>query len=202
MTDACMPILVCTNNQGKAEEISKILGGIDTVTLKDRGIELDVDEDQQTLEGNALKKARAGMEASGLPTIGDDTGLFIDALDGEPGLKVRRWPGYEAEDEELIDLCLEKLEGVPLEKRTARFTTAMVYVDPDGNKIAVEGHLNGRITEARTAEYKPGLPFDTIFWAEDVGATLAERYDKKSELSHRVRAGKKLAQKLKDQSLI
>ncbi|MFH1712342.1 MAG: non-canonical purine NTP pyrophosphatase [Patescibacteria group bacterium] len=181
-------ILICSNNQGKVAEISRALGGVEVASLKDRGIELDVVEDQNTLEGNALKKAREGAKVSGLPTIADDTGLFIDALDGEPGVKVRRWPGYEAQDEELIALSFQKLKDIPEDDRTAKFVTVMAYVHPDGTELIGRGEVAGRILDHRTGEYHPGLPFDTIFYSNELMATFADAYDQKDLVSHRVRA--------------
>jgi len=190
-----MKLLLCSNNQGKVDEVAYALGGIEVVSLKQAGIDLDTVEDQPTIEGNALKKAREGCAASGLPSIADDTGLFIDALDGEPGHHVRRWPGHVAEDEELIDFTLNKMMGIPKESRTASFVTAIAYCDPDGKEFTVNGSVNDRILEARTGEYKSGLPFDTIFFSDELGASFSDAYDRKKEVSHRARAVKAFVEK-------
>lgn len=181
-----MKLLLCSNNQGKIDEVSNLLEDIEILSLSTAGIDLDVIEDQPTIELNALKKAREGCVASGLPTIADDTGLFINALDGAPGVHVRRWPGHRAEDEELIDYTIDQLDGI--EDRRASFVTSIAYCDPQGNEFTVKGEVNGKILDHRTGEYHPGLPFDTIFFADDLGATFADAYERKSEASHRARA--------------
>jgi XTP/dITP diphosphohydrolase len=125
-----MRILVATKNQGKAREIAEFLGkDFEVVSLKDLPGAPDVEEAGNTFEENALLKAKAYFDWSGIPSVADDAGLEIDFLNGEPGVKSRRWLGYEMTDQEMIDTALGKLKGVPTEKRTAHLVAVGVYYD-------------------------------------------------------------------------
>ena len=140
-----MKILIATKNPGKAGEIKEFLGnGFELASLTDFPDSPDTEETGETFEENALLKARTYFEWSGISSVADDGGLEIDYLNGEPGVKSRRWPGYEATDEELIEMALKKLEGVPQENRTARLRTVGTYYD--GKNIisrtaSVEGYM-------------------------------------------------------------
>ena len=181
-------VLLCSNNPGKVAEVQTILGdSVRVLSLKERGIDLNPVEDGETIEENALKKAREGHVVSKMPTIADDTGLFIDAFGGEPGRHVRRWPGHTATDEELVDYTLERMKDMPEGERTATFRTAVAYVS-DTEGFVVTGEVKGRITDCRTAAYREGLPFDTLFFVEEVGKTFADMGEQKHIVSHRARA--------------
>ncbi len=164
-------LLIATTNSGKIKEYREIFKQfrlpIDVVSLKDLGITEPVEEDGETFEENAVKKARFYFSLSGLPTLSDDAGVEIDFLNGEPGVKTRRWPGYEATDEELANLALEKLKGVPAEKRGAQLTAAIGLIFPGQSEVyTFKGVLRGRIAEQPFGETIPGYPFRSIFISE------------------------------------
>ena len=140
-----MKILIATKNPGKAREIKTFLGdGFQLVSLADLPNAPDIEENGNTFEENAILKARFYFDWCHIPSIADDGGLEIDYLNGEPGVKSRRWPGYEATDEELIEMALKKLEGVPPENRTARLRTVGLYYDGKNTvsrTAAIEGYI-------------------------------------------------------------
>ena len=112
-------LLIATKNPGKIQEYRSLLKGepVEIVTLDDVKITMPIDEDGDTIEDNAVKKAVHYAYFSNMPTLGDDGGIEVEALGGEPGVRTRRWPGYEASDEELIEMMLEKMKDVPGDKR-------------------------------------------------------------------------------------
>ena len=158
-----MKILIATKNPGKAREIKTFLGtGFELVSLADLPDTPDIEETGETFEQNALLKAKAYFEWAGIPSVADDGGLEIDFLNGEPGVKSRRWPGYEATDRELIDMALQKLQGVPHKKRTARLRTVGLYYDGK-NTISRTAAIEGFITEDYVGHCEQGYPFRSIF---------------------------------------
>ena len=170
-----MKILIATKNPGKAREIKEFLGdGFELVSLADFPNAPDIEETGETFEENALLKARAYFEWSGIPSIADDGGLEIDYLNGEPGVKSRRWPGYEATDEELIEMTLKKLEGVPQENRTARLRTVGTYYDGK-NTLSRTAAIEGYITEDYCGHCEKGYPFRSIFWIPKFNNPRAQR---------------------------
>lgn len=194
-----MKILVATKNPGKAREIGEFLGReFEIVTLKDLTDAPDIEETGKTFEENALLKAKAYCEWSGLPTVADDAGLEIDFLNGEPGVKSRRWLGYEMTDQEMIDTALNKLKGVPREKRTAHLVAVGAYCN--GREMIVErGIINGYITEQQVGQCDPGYPFDAIFWVPEFNKSYLElKHDKNQEINHRKILYTKLATKIKN----
>lgn len=169
-------LLIATTNPGKIQEYKNLLKGesFALVTLGDVKISVLAEEDGATFEENAVKKAMHYAYFSGLPTIADDGGIEVDALGGEPGVKSRRWPGYEASDEELIDMMIAKMKGLSGEKRKARFRMALAFVVPGEEAIWVrEGTLEGYIAEKPTA-FLPGYPFRALFLLPEYGKTLGE----------------------------
>ena len=159
-----MKILVATKNPSKLKEMREFLGGgFELISLADLPGAPEVEETGSTFRENALLKARAYFEWSGLPTIADDGGLEIDFLNGEPGVVSRRWPGYEATDQELIDMALEKLKGVSREKRTAHLTTVGAFYDGQ-HELSEIASIDGYITEEQLVDCNPGYPFRAIFW--------------------------------------
>ena len=140
-------IIFATGNPGKIREIREILAdfGVEVVSMKDAGIQLEIAEDGKTFAENALIKARTVCDASGEITMSDDSGLVVDALDGEPGIYSARWLGettsYDVKNAEI----LHRLEGVPEEQRSARFVCAVACVFPDGTELTSEGVFEGRI---------------------------------------------------------
>jgi len=157
-----------------------------------RGLDwLDVEETGESLEENALIKARAVTETTGLPVVADDTGLEVDALDGEPGVRTARFAGPDATYDDNVIRLLEAMEGV--EDRTAHFRTVVALVFPDDVEVVAEGSVDGVIARARRGS--GGFGYDPIF--EVAGRTLAEMtVQDKNDLSHRARALFALGQRL------
>ncbi len=182
-------IVLSTGNANKLREVREVIGDrFDVLSLADVDMqEFDVVEDRDTLEGNALKKARELYELIKMPVIADDSGLFVDALDGEPGVYSARYSGENATYESNNQLLLEKLAGVPKEKRTAEFRTALAYVDENGYDSVVVGKVKGYIlTECRGEN---GFGYDPLFYVEDYDKTFAElEADIKNKISHRANA--------------
>ncbi|MDO8561151.1 MAG: non-canonical purine NTP pyrophosphatase [bacterium] len=169
-------ILIATKNPGKIQEYMELLKGepFEFVTLNDIKITMSIDEDGETMEENAVKKAVHYAYFSNLPALADDGGIEIEALNGEPGVKTRRWPGYEATDEELVDMALEKMKGVPWEKRKARFRVLVAFAIPNEENVWVrEGVKEGYITETATPIVR-GYPFRSIFWFPETKKMWAE----------------------------
>ncbi len=181
-----MKVLVATKNQGKAREIKEFLGiGFELVSLADFPDAPDVEETGDTFEQNALLKARTYFEWSGLPSVADDGGLEIDFLNGEPGVKSRRWPGYEATDEELIEMALKKLEGIPKERRTARLRTVSLYYDGKQPLIRTAS-VEGYITEDYCGRCEKGYPFRSIFWIPKFNKLYQDlTHEEHEEINHR-----------------
>ncbi|MEZ0578504.1 RdgB/HAM1 family non-canonical purine NTP pyrophosphatase [Nocardioides sp. MH1] len=192
-----MKVLVASRNAKKLAEMRRILAehmttvevvGLDDVEAYDEPV-----EDQPTFEGNALLKARAGVEVTGLPTLADDSGLCVDALNGMPGVLSARWSGPPKSDERNNELLLAQLADVPDERRTAYFTCAVALVLPDGTTRVVNGRMDGRII--REVRGSGGFGYDVLFEADDrPGVTTAELTpDVKDEISHRGKALREIA---------
>lgn len=198
-------------NPDKVREIEDLfreyLG--DTVTLLPRPTEVpDVDENADTLIGNARLKAQAIVDATGKPAVADDTGLFVDALPGELGVRTARYASdrpehandpYGANRQKLLE-SLESQECLTPESRRARFVTVAVVMWPDGRELAVEGECRGTIALTERGEH--GFGFDPLFMPDEFpDQTFAELGDDvKNRISHRARAFQELARKLRDVS--
>lgn len=183
-------LLIATTNPGKILEYKIILKDLplELVTLKDLKIEASVDEDGKTFKENAIKKVKFYSGLAELPTIAEDSGLEIDHLNGEPGIISRRWPGHEASDEELIDMTLEKLKGVPKEKRGAQLRV-VVALAINGKIETFEGILRGVITEKPIGKIIPGYPFRSLFYLPEIDKVLGElTMEKEAEVAHRKKA--------------
>lgn len=187
--------VLATANEHKVEEIRAVLTPLG-VELLDRppGI-AEVDETGTTLEENALLKARALVAATGRAAIADDTGLFVDALDGRPGVRSARYAGASASYDDNVAKLLEELSGVRA-PRTARFITVIAAAYPDGASFCVEGELEGVIIDARLGDQ--GFGYDPVFVPDDGdGRTLAQLSAReKNDLSHRGRALRALSEEL------
>lgn len=188
--------LVCaTANAGKVAELSALLDGIAELEPRPASVG-EIIEDADTLEGNARLKAEAICAATGAAAVADDTGLDVDALDGQPGVHSARFAGAEATDAQNRALLLERLDGVALVHRTARFRTVIVVHWPDDTSIVVEGVCEGRITDVPRGD--GGFGYDAVFEpSEGNGLTFAEMpADAKNAISHRGRAVRRLAEVL------
>jgi XTP/dITP diphosphohydrolase len=182
-------LVVASKNPDKILEIEDVLGEAGVAGEIVRGLEWpDVDETGETLEENALLKARAVVEVVGLPTVADDTGLEVAALDGRPGVRTARFAGEDATYADNVTRLLREMDGVA--DRRATFRTAVALVMPDGSEIVVDGSLDGVIAE--TARGDDGFGYDPVFEVE--GRTLAEMgVSEKNKVSHRARALRSLA---------
>lgn len=179
-----MKILITTKNPAKAKGIEKYLGdGFEKTFLSSDAP--DIEETGKTFLENALIKAKAYFEWSGVPSVSDDGGLMIDSLNGEPGVLSRRWPGYEATDQELIDLALSKLKNVSYDKRTAHLKTVGVYYD-GVNTLNVEGSIDGYIVEKQIVSCEKGFPFRAIFWVPKYNKLYQDlTYEEHEQINHR-----------------
>ena len=179
-------ILLATNNKSKVKEISEMMSGSDITfeSLADAGINVEVEETGTTFEENALLKAREICKLSGKPTISDDSGLEIDALDGAPGIYSSRFMGEDTSYRIKNKAIIDKLAGVPDEKRTARFVCAIAAAFPDGKTITRRGTIEGIIGYEERGEN--GFGYDPIFFLPEYGKSTAELSpEEKNTISHR-----------------
>lgn len=190
-------VIFATGNEGKMKEIRMILSDVDVtlLSLKEAGIVLDVEENGATFAENALIKARACAAQTDCLVLADDSGLEIDQLNKEPGIYSARYMGedtsYRIKNRNLID----RLSGVPEEKRTARFVCAIAAVLPDGSEWHSEGVIEGRIGYEEKGEN--GFGYDPIFYVPEFGCTSAEvNAEQKNAASHRGQALKKMKELL------
>jgi XTP/dITP diphosphohydrolase len=193
-----MRFVLATANAEKAREIRDVVAATRLpLELVARPASIPpTDEDGDTLEDNARLKARAVRDATGEAAIADDTGLEVDALDGAPGVRSARFAGEHAAERDNVALLLERLQGVPLEGRRARFVTVAVATFPDGRELAAIGTVEGTIVaEPRGSS---GFGYDPVFMADEAdGRTFAEMSpDEKHACSHRGRAFRTLAEGL------
>lgn len=182
-----MKLAIATNNQHKLQEIRAILGDSfeELLSLKDLGIDVDVEETGSTLEENALIKARAILALSGIATLADDTGLMVDALNGAPGVYSARYAGEEHDDAKNRALLLKNLDGV--KDRSAHFATVIALCYPDGKTLTASGRVNGEILLSERGT--EGFGYDSLFFSTELGKTFAEATQaEKNSVSHRGRA--------------
>ena len=186
-----MKLVFATNNAHKLREVSQVVGEEFTlVSLRECGIVEDIPEEQPTLEGNALQKARYIYARTGLDCFADDTGLEVDALGGEPGVRSARYATDGHDDEANKRLLLERMKGV--EARGAQFRTAIALII-GGKEYLFEGIVRGSITESERGE--GGFGYDPLFVAEGYSESFAEMTaEEKNAISHRGRAVRKLAE--------
>lgn len=182
-------IIFATGNEGKIREVRAILAdlGPEIISMKEAGIRADITEDGKSYEENALIKAREVAKYTNAIVMADDSGLEIDYLKGEPGIYSARYMGedtsYSVKNRNLMD----RLEGVPDEKRTARFVCAIAAVLPDGKELTARGTIEGRIGYEEAGEN--GFGYDPIFYVPEFGKTTAQLTpEEKNTVSHRGRA--------------
>jgi XTP/dITP diphosphohydrolase len=182
-------LVLATRNRHKGEELAALLGGLGVTirTLDEFPDAPEVVEDGDTCEANAIKKARAIAEFTGLPAVADDTGLEVDALGGRPGIYAARYAGEDATYEDNCRKLLLELQGVPRERRTARFLTVAAIALPSAGVRVAQGMLDGVIAEE--ASGTSGFGYDPVFLIPELGKTLAElSADQKNAISHRAKA--------------
>lgn len=182
-------IIFATGNAGKMREIKAILAdlGMEILSMKEAGVAIDIEENGSTYEENALIKARAVAALTGDIVLADDSGLEIDYLNGEPGVYSARYLGEDTSYRVKNANLIERLEGVPDEKRTARFVCAIAAVLPDGRELTTRAAIEGRIGYEEKGE--GGFGYDPIFYVPEFGKTTAElTAEEKNQVSHRGKA--------------
>ncbi len=191
-------IIFATGNQGKMHEIRQILGDMDleVVSMKEAGIDIDIVEDGTTFEENAIIKAKAVAAYTDAIVLADDSGLEIEYLNNEPGIYSARYMGadtpYSVKNQNFID----RLKGVPDEKRTARFVCVIAAAMPDGEIFTTKGVIEGRIAEEEKGEN--GFGFDPIFYVPEYGCTTAQlSEEQKNAISHRGKALEAMKEELR-----
>jgi XTP/dITP diphosphohydrolase len=184
-------LLLATNNQGKVREYQSLLQGVryELVTPSRLNIKIEVEETGNSFAENARLKAMAFAKASGLLTLADDSGLEVDALNGEPGVRSHRYAGDGATDSELVNYLINRLKDVPEKKRTAHFCCVIAIVWPDNRVKFCEGRCDGIIVSGPRG--KEGFGYDPIFYFPELGKTMAELpLDIKNRISHRALAAR------------
>ena len=190
--------IVASKNKGKLSEIKEILNDFpfEVIGMEDVGISNDIDESGSTFEENALIKAKEIAKISGEISMADDSGLEVEYLNGAPGIYSSRFAGEKASDEDRVAKLLIMLDGVPLEKRKAKFVCAIAVVFPDGKEIVVTGELKGKIGEKPVGEN--GFGYDPVFYVEEFDKTTAQmKPEEKHKISHRGIALRKMAEELR-----
>jgi XTP/dITP diphosphohydrolase len=193
-----LKLLLATNNQGKVREYRSLLSdcGVELVTPAVLKIRLDVQETGVNYEENARLKAKAFASASGLLTLSDDSGLEVDALNGEPGIRSSRYAGEGASDVQRVNFLLNKLKNVPAEKRTAHFCCVIALAQPEGKLTFFSGRCDGFIIDQPRGTN--GFGYDPVFLFPELKRTMAELPEEvKNTISHRARAAQKACQALK-----
>lgn len=191
-------IIMASSNKGKIKEAQEILENYEIIAMNEIGIDIDIEEDQDTFEGNAIKKAETIVKTlENEMCLADDSGIQIEYLDGFPGVLTKRW--HKGTDRERNTALIQKLQGVPYENRKIKFVTALALSDGEKTVTAV-GDVKGYVAEAPRGEN--GFGFDEIFELED-GRTLAElSADEKNQISARKNALENLKEKLKNDNKI
>jgi XTP/dITP diphosphohydrolase len=193
-------LLLATNNAGKRAEFDILLDGCgwEVVTPNDLSIDIEIDETGETYEANAKMKALHGAEESGLVTLADDSGIEIEAMGGEPGVRSARFLGEDASYLERFAEIQRRLAGLPREKRRARFRCVIAVADPRTRAVrTADGEVFGLIAEAPAGER--GFGYDPIFWVPQHSATMAQLPEhQKNIISHRARAAAGARQILKE----
>ena len=195
-----MKVVLASKNKHKWEEIRKITEQLDIqlVMESDLGVDIEVEETGTTFEENSLQKARAVMEATGLPALADDSGIAVDALNGEPGIYSARY-GFDdsLDDWGRLQLLLHNMENVPDDQRQGKFVCVITMITPEGEIIQARGEVHGLIQ--REPARNGGFGYDPIFYYPPFGKTLAEvPAQQKNQVSHRAKALKLFYEKLKE----
>jgi len=194
-------LLVATGNPNKACELADLLSGVpfEIVSLRDLGLPTEIDEPADTFEGNAVIKAEAYSQMSGMLTLADDSGLEIDALNGEPGVHSKRFAGEDATDGDRVQIVLQKLEGVPWEQRTAQYRCVIAVAEPGVNTVTCESVCSGII--GHELRGSGGFGYDPVFYLPEYDQTVAELpLKEKNKISHRAKAAKQAIVLLKERT--
>ena len=195
-----MKVVLASKNPHKLVEISKITEQFDMelVLQSELGVDIEVEETGTTFEENSYLKARAVMEATGLPALADDSGIAVDALNGEPGIYSARYGFDESLDDwGRLQLLLKNTENVPDGQRQAQFICVITLVTPDGKVIQARGEVHGELLRAPAGE--GGFGYDPIFYYPPFGKSLAEvSAEEKNQVSHRANALRVFYEKLKE----
>ena len=196
-----MKIVLASQNKHKLTEIQAILSRFDMelVLESELGLQIDVDETGTSFEENSELKARAVMEASGLPAIADDSGLCVDVLGGAPGIYSARYGAPDCvTDRDRLNHLLENMRGVRSEERTARFVCVITLLYPDGRKLVARGGCEGLITFEPRGE--DGFGYDPVFYVPSMGCTFAQMgAEHKNKISHRANALSRLEAMLEEE---
>ena len=195
-----MKVVLASKNPHKLVEISKITEkfGFELVLQSELGVDIDVEETGTTFEENSLLKAEAVMKVTGLPALADDSGIAVDALNGEPGIYSARY-GFDPslDDWGRLELLLKNTEHVPDGQRQAQFVCVISFITPEGEIIQARGEIHGELT--REPAGKNGFGYDPIFYYPPLGKTTAELTpEEKNQVSHRGNALKLFYEKMKE----
>ena len=194
-------LLVATGNPSKACELADLLHGVpfEIVSLRDLGLPIEIDEPADTFEGNAVIKAEAYAQMSGMLTLADDSGLEIDALNGEPGVHSKRFAGEDATDEDRLRIVVQRLNGVPWEQRTAQYRCVIAVAELGVKTVTCESICSGMIGyESRGSG---GFGYDPVFYLPEYDQTVAELpLKEKNKMSHRAKAAKQAVVLLKERT--
>lgn len=191
-------LVIASDNAGKIREFRKMLEpyGFDVISMREAGFSGEIVEDGDTFEENAHIKARAVFEATGIPTMADDSGLEIDFLDGAPGVYSARYAGEGASDKERCEKVLKEMHGVARELRDARFVCSIYFIYAEDDEYSVRGEVCGYIGDKPVG--KNGFGYDPIFMLNDDESMATIGDDEKNRISHRAMAFKRLSEILKE----
>ncbi len=191
-------LIIASNNKGKLREFGKMLEpfGFEVISMREAGFTDEIIEDGDTFEENAHIKARAVFEATGLPTIADDSGLEIDFLNGAPGIYSARFAGENATDKERCQKVLDEMHGVDRSLREARFVCSIYFIYSEDEEYNVNGTVYGYIGDKMVGDN--GFGYDPIFMLDDEESMATVGEDVKNNISHRARAFQQLSNILKE----
>ena len=192
-------IILASNNKGKIAEVKEILKdmNVEVISMKEAGLDVDIEENGSTFEENALIKAEAIMKMTGEITIADDSGLEVDYLNKEPGIYSARYMGHDTSYDIKNNAIIQRLEGVKGTDRSARFVCAMAVVFPDGKIIIARGTMEGLIADKPMGEN--GFGYDPIMYLPEYQKTSAQlSSEEKNKISHRGKALEKLKTQLQE----
>lgn len=185
-----MKLVLASNNAHKLEEMRAILStlGMEVISQREAGVNIEPVENGTTFEENSYIKAKTIMDACGLPTIADDSGLMVDALSGAPGVYSARFGGEQCKtDRDRLNYLLNQMENIPEEQRGAKFVSVITMLTPEGKKTVARGECFGRIL--REAKGENGFGYDPVFFVPEKDCTFAQlSSSEKNQISHRARA--------------